>query len=200
MDPNSEIIVRTLKGFPNNAALLSGKLVTVFEDGSPADYEHGVYIHHILVADVGKTTFPFALCPDTQVKKYVGPWTASFVLDAVGAGFIQVGNDAVNGANIYAARGKDSSIKSAFMTGFNDMFLMEAEIVNYRPDNQTVYINAELEYLPEKPEGYLDASTVIFSATGCNNPGYKPPNQNPQYNHTSEDFVMKQDGTIVNMR
>jgi len=42
MDPKSSVIVRTIKGLPSNAAILSAKPGLVFEDGSPADFATGV--------------------------------------------------------------------------------------------------------------------------------------------------------------
>jgi len=197
MDPKSDILIRTLKGLPNNAAILSGRMDTVFEDGSKADVAQGVYIHHLLVADVGKTTVPFAMCPGGHNQKALSTWISSHLMDAIGAGLIQSGNDQVGGATVYSA---EKGMKSGFLTGWEDTFLLEAEIVNYNKENTTIYATLELEYLPEKPTGYLDASTVVFSATGCGNPGYRPPNAAKKYNYTSDPFVMNRNGYIINAR
>lgn len=198
MDDKSDILIRTLKGIPSNAALLSGRLDTVFADGSKADIAKGVYIHHLLVADVGKTSAPFALCPGGHNQKKFVPWLSSHIIESIGAGLIQAGNDQVASPTIYAS--PNGPMKSAFLTGWDDTFLLEAEIVNYNPENTTIYLALETEYLPEAPEDYLDASTLIFSATGCNSPGYKPPGNNPIYNFTSDLFTMNRDGYLLNMR
>jgi hypothetical protein len=42
MDKKSTVIVRTLKGLPANASIISAKPGLVFEDGSPADYSQGM--------------------------------------------------------------------------------------------------------------------------------------------------------------
>lgn len=198
MDDKSDILIRTLKGIPNNAALLSGRLDTVFEDGSKADITKGIYIHHLLVADVGKTSAPFALCPGGHNQKAFVPWLSSHIIESIGAGLIQAGNDQVASPTIYAS--PNGPMKSAFLTGWDDTFLLEAEIVNYNPENTTIYLALETEFLPEAPDDYLDASTLIFSATGCNSPGYKPPGNNPIYNFTSDLFDMNRDGFLLNMR
>jgi hypothetical protein len=198
MDVKSDILVRTLKGLPNNAAILSGRLDTIFEDGSRADAKGGVYIHHLLVADVGKTSAPFALCPGGHNQKKFVPWLASHIVESIGAGLIQAGNDQVASPTIYAS--PKGPLKSAFLTGFDDVFLLEAEIVNYNPENTTIYLQMEAEYLPDIPSDYLDASALVFSATGCSSPGYRPPENNPKYNFTSEPFIMDRDGYILNMR
>jgi hypothetical protein len=198
MDPKSDAIIRTLKGLPDNAAILSGRLDTVFEDGSKADVSSGIYIHHLLVADVGKKTAPFAFCPNGHNQKAALPWVASHIVESVGAGLIQSGNDQVGTPNIYAAVKGDK--KAAFLTGWDDTFLMEAEIVNYNQENTTIYLTMETEYLTEKPAGYLDSSTVIFSATGCEPPSYHPPKDKKQYNFTSDGFQMTYDGWVINSR
>jgi len=198
MDVKADVIMRTLKGLPNNAAILSGRLDTIFEDGSRADVKKGIYIHHLLVADVGKTSAPFALCPGGHNQKSFVPWISSHIVEAIGAGLIQAGNDQVASPTIYAS--PKGPLKSAFLTGYDDTFLLEAEIVNYNPENTTIYLQMEAEYLPEIPSDYLDASALVFSATGCSSPGYKPPGNNPKYNFTSESFLMDRDGYILNMR
>lgn len=198
MDPKADMILRTLKGLPDNAAILSGRLDTVFEDGSKADIAKGIYIHHLLVVDIGKNTAPFAFCPNGHNQKDLVSWGASHVVESVGAGFIQSGNDQVGTPNVYAATSGD--MKSAFMTGWDDAFVMEAEIVNYNQENTTIYFTMETEFLTEKPAGYLDSSTVIFSATGCAPPSYRPPPTSKQYNLTSDGFKMTNDGWVINSK
>jgi len=198
MDPKSDIIIRTLQGIPSNAAILSGRLDAVMADGSKADISTGIYIHHLLVADVGKKNAPFAMCPNGHNQALFSTWISSHVVESVGAGLIQSGNDQVGAPNIYAATKGDK--KAAFMTGWDDTFLMEAEIVNYNQENTTIYMIMETEFLPEKPKDYLDTSTILFSATGCGMPGYQPPKGAKQYNFTSDGFTMNNDGWIINSR
>jgi hypothetical protein len=199
MDKKSEVLVRQLKGIPQNAAILSGRMDTVAEDGSKLDVAQGIYIHHLLVADIGKTVAPFAACPGgPHTQENIPNFIAYQVVNAVGAGLIQSGNDQVGDANKYYTDQK--GVKSAFMTSYDDAFLMEAEIVNYNQENTTVYLQFETEYLPEKPAGFMDASTVLFSATGCGNPGYRPAAGQKAYNYTSKPFIMDRDGIIINNR
>src|ERR1700761_5951922 len=155
---------------------------------------------------MSKPSPPFALCPNMHKEKTWGLWTAGYVLEAVGAGLIQVGNDAALDPNLYYSKG--GTIKSAFLTNKDDIFLMEAEIVNYNPSNRTVYLALELEYLDretkqsfavdtnpdadrvESGSEVLDASTVVLSAEGCMPPGYMPPQKEKKYTHVSEKFEM----------
>jgi hypothetical protein len=131
-------------------------------------------------------------------EETIGLWTAGYVLEAVGAGLIQVGQDAAGDPNVFQSQSPD--IRSAFLTNSDDLFGLQAEIVNYNPTNRTVYFTLELEYLNSKPEGVLDASTITLSATGCMPPGYRPPQQEKKYNYTSEPFEITQNGYIINAR
>ena len=63
MDLDGTSFVRTLKGMPPNAAILTAKSGLEYEDGSPAVFSNGIYVHHILIADINKPQSPFALCP-----------------------------------------------------------------------------------------------------------------------------------------
>jgi hypothetical protein len=154
------------------------------------------YVHHFLICDMSKPSAPFALCPNMHKEQTIGLWAAGYVLEAVGAGLIQVGQDAVGDANVFTSG--SANIRSAFLTNKDDMFGLQAEIVNYNPTNRTVYLALELEYLEDKPTDFLDASTMTLSATGCMPPGYRPPNNEKKYNYSSEPIEITQNGYIVN--
>jgi hypothetical protein len=143
-----------------------------------------------------KPSAPFALCPHMHKEQTLGIWAAGYVLEAVGAGLIQVGNDAVGGANVFSPM--KGNVRSAFLTNNDDLFVLQAEIVNYHPENRTVFLEMELEYLDQKPNDYLDASTMVLSVNGCEKPAYFVPTTQKQFNYTSENFEITQDGYIVN--
>jgi hypothetical protein len=156
------------------------------------------YVHHFLIADLSKPSAPFAMCPNMHKEETTTEWVVGYLMESIGAGLVQVGNDAYGGPNIFLP--EKGGIKSAFLTGKDDMFGMQAEIVNYNAENRSVFLNMELEYLENKPKDFLDASTIVLSATGCRDPGYRPPAGAKQYNHTSEVFDIAQNGFIVNAR
>jgi hypothetical protein len=198
MDPKGTILMRTLRGLPDESAILTAKTGLVFEDGSPAAFSNGVYVHHILIADMNKPTAPFAMCPGVHSEAKWSEWLSGYIVEAVGAGLIQTGNDVVHEPNFYGTR--RGNLKSAFLTGLNDLYLMQAEIVNYNPTNKTVFLTMELEYLDDRPKNWVDSSTVVLSATGCAPPGYQPPDHSAKFNHTSKKFEIKQNGWIINTR
>jgi len=147
---------------------------------------------------MAKPTAPFALCPKDHNEERLALWLAGYALEAVGAGLVQVGNDAYDDPNIFMSR-KDG-FKSAFLTYDDDLFGLQAEIVNSNPTNRTVFLNMELEYLDNRPDGYLDTSTVVVSATGCDVPDYRAPLTEKKFTFTSKDIAISQNGFIVNAR
>jgi hypothetical protein len=156
------------------------------------------YVHHFLIADMSKPTAPFALCPNLHNEEKFGLWLAGYALEAVGAGLVQVGNDAYDDPNIFMS--KKEGFKSAFLTNTDDLWALQAEIVNYNPTNRTVFLNMDLEYFDHKPEGYLDTSTVVVSATGCDPPLYRAPSTEKKFTFTSKEMAISQNGFIVNAR
>jgi hypothetical protein len=73
-------------------------------------------------------------------------------------------------ARIYHS--KDPSLKTGFYIGKSDNLYHTSEFVNYKSYPQTIYITAEVEWVPGKPAGYVDAMMGAMSATGCGGVGY----------------------------
>jgi hypothetical protein len=57
----------------------------------------------------------------------------------------------------------DGKFKSGYFVD-NNKFMMQAEMINYRPEEQTVYILADLEYVDGHVGG--DATQGVLAATG----------------------------------
>ena len=152
MDPNSVQLNRALTGFCTNCTVLYGKADTFYESGARAGFSEGIYVHHIVVVDLTKRSMPFYLC------KGQGDFLGSFPA----AGFIVAGND--EAANYFTT--PDGKFDSGYYIGQREMFAMQAEIINYKPTNQSVYITAEFEYLPGKISGFGDSTVSLLSVTG----------------------------------
>jgi hypothetical protein len=66
----------------------------------------------------------------------------------------------------------DPSFKSGYYIGKKDIILHTSELINYKNTTQKVYITADVEYIPGKPEGWSDAVMGAVSAVGCMPFGY----------------------------
>jgi hypothetical protein len=134
------------------------------ENGSEAGISSGVYNHHVIMLDFGRKmiTGPTLVGPGTKPKE--DPQTMLSMLPAgaqSAAGKLMppmsifVGQGSEGGANSFSA-GSTSSVKSGFHIQKTDKITLLAELVNYNTVKTPVYLALEYEYLPNRPEGYLD--------------------------------------------
>ncbi|KAF2399752.1 hypothetical protein EJ06DRAFT_549235 [Trichodelitschia bisporula] len=185
MDPSSQQLNKALTGFCTNCTVLYGKAAIFYENGTKAGVLQGVYQHHIVVVDVAKRGMPFYLCSGQ------GGFLGSFPA----VGFIVSGND--EAANWYTT--PDGAFDSGYVLGARAQLMMQAELVNYLPVEQRIYIAMEYEWLPGTTAA-RDASVSLFSVTGCDMPDYHAPKDQPKYNVSSARVPIPQDGYIINAK
>jgi hypothetical protein len=190
MDPSGIQFVGFIKGFCSDCTVLYGKATVVFEDGTRATVESGVYEHHVVVVDWFKSFAggqKFILCNPPE------SWLSMIPV----VGFIVSGND--EAANFHTT--PNGTFNSGYiMDRYNKDGIMgvQAELVNYRPDRQKVYLVMEYEWLKGQPENPADSAVSLFSVTGCKPPDYHPKER--IYNMTSDNFAMKKNGYLINMK
>jgi hypothetical protein len=152
MDPNGLRVSSAVSGFCSECTVLSAEADIHFLNGSRATLASGLYNHHVVVLDYAKQSMPWYLC-DEKVD-----------LGASGStGFIVTGVD--EAPNLFTS--PDGRFKSGYWIGeFQKFFMMQAELINYRDTNVTVYITTEIEYMDGKVDGYSDTSVSLLSVTG----------------------------------
>jgi hypothetical protein len=176
---------------------LSGSTYVTYEDGSRADVATGVYNHHIAVVDVGKTNIlPFDCKWNmTAIMEGVGSGflaTGATMGGAKGHEAVakhalsrlskrQIGlpgspvsqifgsGDDGSALNYFANEG---NFKAGYYIGKNDIMLHTTEVINYKNTSQTIYLTADVEYVPGRPSGWSDAVMGAVSAVGCMPFGY----------------------------
>lgn len=145
MDPNGYSVVGSMSNICKGCTVLAGKVDVVFENGTRADLQSGIYLHHLVAIDMSKKAPPF-------VKNC--PGIASSISPFLGG--------AVDGFTQYYTT-PDGKFESGYQIQ-NSNFMMQAEMVNYRPEQQKVYIQVDIEYMPGKWGS--DASQATLAATG----------------------------------
>jgi hypothetical protein len=166
----------------SDCMVLRGGAVLEFANGTHASIADGIYNHHVITNNYGKKEHSVT-CPGSSVSI---PKSAGL--------FIAAGND--HGDQLYTS--EDGSFKSGYYIKPTDTFDMEGEFMNYNAAPQTIYVVIDFEYLPGKPEGYLDAHSLTLSVAPCNETAFKLPR--PQYSKTSQGWTVPADGYIVNIR
>jgi hypothetical protein len=156
LDKNGDSFNQPLPGICRDCMFLSGTTYLTYANGSNAGLTEGVYNHHISVwIPTKKTKVPFSCARSRKTKRQVG------------GGMTQLFGSGHDGmARLYSPT--DGKIKSGFYIGKSDKIYHSSEFVNYDKDRtQEVYFTAEVEYLPGKPAGYLDAMMGAMNANGC---------------------------------
>jgi len=192
LDPNSDTVNTPVSGICNDCTALYAQARITMEDGSPAGISTGVYEHHVLILDSGRKPIPGPV-PGLRGVSMARIPMSSFV-----------GQGSEGGANIFAV--KNSPIKTGFLIGKDDKFIISAELVNYKPKPTNIYLELEYEYLPGHPAGYIDAvtfalnlqNTTLSSNGNPGNIGFKPPTDRA-HTYASIEFPVTKPGYILYM-
>jgi hypothetical protein len=186
MDPLGTQIDRPVTGFCTDCTVLYTKAALYFENGTKATVEQGVYEHHVVMVDLAKRTMPLYLC--NGQKGFLGQLPA--------VGFVVSGND--EAANWFTT--PDGNFNSGYVVGPRQMLAMQTELVNYRNEEQKVYVTVDYEYIKGKSNTPADSTISLFSVTGCNSPDYHRDASQKVYNMSSETVPLPTDGFIINAK
>jgi hypothetical protein len=167
-DTNTTEIIRhegvqffdTISGICANCTVLAAKADLHFLNGTRVTISHGIYNHHVVVLDTGKMLLPWYLC-DGQTG-YGRVFSSGFMITGV-----------AEIKNLFTT--PDGSFKSGYFIPQASLFMMNAEIVNYRREGVPLYVTTDIEYLEGKQPDYMDASMSLISVTGCDPPDFQPP-------------------------
>lgn len=143
---------------------LSGATYLTYENESRADVATGVYNHHVAIFDRGKTAPAPLRCGFGLQRRQVANMP----------GMTQLFGSGDDGLT-QSYHSEDASLKTGFYIGKSESLFHTSEFINYRKEPQTVYMTAEVEFIPGRPSDYLDAMMGAASATGCLGVGYSIP-------------------------
>lgn len=192
LDPHGQSYINTFpaQSLCTNCTILAGASSLEFEDGSPADPDHGVYIHHILSADItrwGTTTILPCDVPDKDVDTIA----KTFKMLAPSA-FLGRAED--NGRDTVLFTSRDGNFNSGFHLTDKNTFLLQTDFVNYNNDTKKVFVTFDIEYV----DGITgqEASTNLLSVVGCG-AGEPKVNMTGVAVTESKKFPILMDGTII---
>jgi hypothetical protein len=125
MDPNGISFVRNVNGgICTDCTVLATKADVVFANGTRADISSGVYLHHVIFMNIGKSQDPWvSACPQTANSSSFSPAAKSVTPVASFAG------GAIDEFTDWFAT-KDAKTDSGYHVAAKDSFLMQAELVN----------------------------------------------------------------------
>jgi hypothetical protein len=178
MDPNGFSINKMMRrgSLCKDCTVLSGKMTVVFENGTRADIGGGVYLHHSVAIDISKSIGGFvSACPlgeNAMINDLLKKGGAGGINTFIGGAVVSALSkqllciyllDLLQDEFTQFYTTPDGKFNSGYYIKDND-FALQAEIINYRSTEQSVYIQTDLEYLPGKVGS--DAEQGILSAVG----------------------------------
>jgi hypothetical protein len=174
-----------------NCTILAGQPGLEFEDGTPADPAHGVYIHHILSVDISRVgRMPVLPCDAETYDLSRNPINPVVPV----AGFVGQGEDNGDSAIMFTSR--DGSFNSGFHVDPKTQILVQSDFLNYNNHSVPVYITLDLEYV-DGQHG-LDAISALVSVKGCKLEGPDISHDGPAET-MSQQFPVLSNGTLISM-
>jgi hypothetical protein len=160
-----------------------------YEDGTLATPATGIYNHHAVIFQSDqKPMYPSC---DTKSFSRATKSSSIFAASAADGGSLEALTKIY--PDNYA-----SAVNRGIYTRPGAKMSLLAQLMNYRDEPQKVYIIAEAEYLPGKPEGFLESTGVQISVTGCD---LKIDFNLPEgkFSKTSPEYIVPKDILLVSM-
>jgi hypothetical protein len=152
-DRNGYSVVRSFKqdGLCSNCTVLSAKADLVHEDGKRADVSTGVYLHHVNYINMGfKDTYNWLdPCPTTFINKFIGTSIMDLIPRKFSSPLQSLAIGGVDEAHQWFTS-LDGKYQSGHYIDSTDKFLLQFEAINYKKQDQIVYADLEVEWVPGK--------------------------------------------------
>jgi hypothetical protein len=95
-----------------------------------------------------------------------------------------------------------SELKTGYYIGNDRKMLNMFDVVNYNNVERTIYVQSELEYLPGKPEGFVDTGLQLLNPGICGGQqgvAIQVPKGAQKFQVNSTGILVASDGYIVSM-
>jgi hypothetical protein len=156
MDPAGTTILRRIKkGICKDCSVLRGRVALTDSDGNTISIGSGVYLHHIGFLPAKISGSPQVVSSNCGGS---GGAAKSYMRGLPNMLFVQ---GVENFTTWYTT--PTGNLDSGFYAN-SDTYSMIAEIINYKPEKQSVYITVDYEFVPGKPK--IDAAISYISVTG----------------------------------
>ena len=173
--------------FPRDITALETFSEVVDEKFKRVDIQDGIYNHHNVFMDFASAPAPAMTCEN--MKPTGQPKMSVFMAGATETGYLT-----------YAA--VNNKLKSGYYLSKDRNMLNMIDVINYNNQERDVYISAEIEYLPGKPQGYLDTRQERVDPGMCGGPSgasIHPPKGVQRFTVNSTGIVMARAGYFVNI-
>jgi hypothetical protein len=145
-----------------DCTLLSARIGLTYEDGSEANPDNGVYIHHLLSFSPNHPSDnAVGFCDVSEPSKDLG-FNKYLPLKLPFSPFTGRGEDGAAVDMLFTS--SDGRYNSGYHLGKNDYVMVQSDLVNYSNETKKVFVTYEYEYV----QGYqgISAITTMLSVTG----------------------------------
>jgi hypothetical protein len=188
-DPQGTQWTNILDNFPSDITILSTETFLVYQNGSAAGINTGVYNHHIAIADISKPPVLIASCPGQPPK-------SSLKIQV----FAGVGED--KGRYVYTETKANNTFQGGYYVTKGDKIFMTTELVNYSNQAKQLYAIIDIEYTSGKISNGFDVTSETLSVVQCDtsDKGIKPKGSQKVFSVLSKPMTLNVDGYIMNQR
>jgi hypothetical protein len=140
MDAKGQGGIAVIKeGFCKSCSILAGRFDLTYADNSKAGPADGVYIHHFVSYDTGKSAQNPIGSSCAGGSAASGPRTQTF------AAFVDRGEDSGETDTIFTS--PDGKRNSGFRFTPKTSLMIQYDLVNYKEAAKDIYLNMEIEYI-----------------------------------------------------
>jgi hypothetical protein len=174
-----------IEGLCTDCFIVRGTAYLEYENGTLAGPSSGLYNHHAVVFDNSQRPLAVDCASGTITRAVSGP--SIVVASAADTGNLEI-----------LQKQTTMPTKKGYYVKSTSSQMLLAEIMNYAPTSQTIYVVAEAEYYDGKPEGFLEGAHIQLSAAGCDKQiDFLVPS--PQYSKSSQSVTIPKEATIITM-
>jgi len=172
------------KDVPRDITVLQGGTI-ITENGRQIILKDGLYNHHNVFFNINKRP-PTILTCSNGVAQDVLPMSVFM------GGATEVGDMTYS----------DGKQNTGYYIGKNDKIVFNLDIVNYTNNTREVVSVTEMEYIPGKPAGLMDATQQLIDPTMCdgNNSGSVSRGHKAKFTLESKEMTFLSDGIFIQPR
>jgi hypothetical protein len=140
--------------FPKDVLILTSTTQIVNKDFKPVNTGDGIYTHHATFLNFVKRSPNWFACDGKPVPDMTA-WTI-----VAGAG-----------SEVIEFPAPNNTVLSGSFIGKSDPVVLSIDLVNYNADDQEVFVQSELEYVPGQPKGFAHGETRQIPVGVCDGSG-----------------------------
>jgi len=152
------------------------------------DRNDGLYNHHNVFMDMTSPPIPVVGC---GVGKAFSSIPANFFMGSAADAYI------------HRYTTNDGTFNSGFYVGKDDAITMNLDIVNYKNETRLIYSITEIEYLPGKIPGFMQATNSAIDLGMCSGASgmfVHAPKGQSKFSFASKDLTIGRAGYLLNSR